>query len=80
VTDELALDLDNAVISLAHASEEAGMTLNDHVVAALADLHKSLSAPPDAALWDDEALDRHPVWAEARVTSRRLLPLIPQGG
>ncbi len=38
VTDELAIDLDNAVASLANASEEAGTTLTQDVVAALAHL------------------------------------------
>ena len=80
VTDELALDLDNAVTSLAHASEEAGLTLDREVVAALAALHEGLSAPPDAPVWDDEALDQHPVWADARATSRSLLARLPQAG
>lgn len=79
VTDELALDLDNAVASLAHASEEAGMTLGEDVVAALAHLNESLSAPSEDPLWDGEVLDRHPAWAEARAISRRLLSLLPQG-
>ncbi len=79
VTDELALDLENAVLSLNHAAEEAGVALPDEVKAAVTSLHERLNAPPDADLWDNEALDRHPVWAEARAEARRLLPLLPQG-
>ena len=80
VTDELANDLDNAVLSLNHAEEEAGVALTDEVRAAVTSLLDRLDAPPEADLWDDEALDRHSVWSEARVEARRLLPLLPQSG
>ncbi len=77
VTDELALDLDYAVTSLRHASEQAGLNLSEDIMTGLAYLTELLLAPPEAPLWDDEALDRHPVWAEARTKSRALLPLLP---
>ncbi len=82
VTDELALDLDNAVTSLAYASDQAGRTLSEGVVVALTELNQLLSAPPEDELWDSESLDTHPSWARARARalSRRLLPLLPQGG
>ncbi len=80
VTDELALDLDHAVLSLTHAEEEAGVALSDEVRAAVTSLLERLDALPEADLWRDEALDRHPVWAEARVAAGRLLSLLPQGG
>ncbi len=80
VTDELAIDLENAVASLADATEQAGTTLSEDVVAALTELSDLLSAPPEDALWDSESLDRHPSWAKARALSRRLLPLLPHVG
>ena len=77
VTDELALDLSNAVASLSHTSEVAGVELAPELVEALERLNQSLGAPPGDPLWDDAALDRHPVWAEARLVARSLLPNVP---
>lgn len=77
VTDELALDLHYAVSALNDANEKVGITVDPQVIDALSRLDASLDAPADAELWADQALDRHPVWAEARATSRTLLGLLP---
>lgn len=82
VTDEFALDLDNAVRSLQYESQRTGAVLDDALVTALHDLLGSLDAPPSDPLWDDESLDTHPTWAAARRTARQLLSQLPpaQGG
>ena len=77
VTDELALDLDNAVTSLRHAQETAGIELAGNLVTGAQRLCALLDAPPGDALWADGALDTHPTWAEARLLARDLLPLLP---
>ena len=77
VTDELALDLDNAASSLTYAAESAGVPLPEEVVREVQRLNALTSVAPGDPLWDDEALDRHPTWADARATARRLLPLVP---
>jgi hypothetical protein len=77
VTDELALDLDNAVSSLAHAASRGGPPLSEEVSQEVQRLNTLTNVPPEDSLWDDEALDRHATWAEARVVARRLLPLLP---
>jgi hypothetical protein len=77
VTDELALDLANAVESLEYAQETAGTQLADDVLAELRRLNALLDAPSDDALWEEHSLDRHPTWAEARRVSRELLPRLP---
>jgi hypothetical protein len=77
VTDELALDLDHALLSLPHESQRTGITLDDTLLAALRDLNNQLDAPPDDPLWDDEALDTHPTWHAARGTARQLLSQLP---
>jgi len=80
VTDELALDLNNAVQSIQHAKDEAGFALPAEIVSAVVSLNETLSAPPNTDLWERGALDRHPAWAQARTIARQLLPLIPQRG
>lgn len=77
VTDELALDLDNAVLSLQYESQRTGIVLDDALVTALHDLLRRLDAPPGDQLWDDESLDTHPTWAAARRTARELLSQLP---
>jgi hypothetical protein len=77
VTDELALDLSDAVASLSHASEVAGVELAAELIEAVERLNQSLGAPPGDPFWDDAALDRHPIWAEARLVARSLLRNLP---
>ena len=77
VTDELALDLDNAMQALRHESEMAGVTLDPEVQASLWRLNGLLDAQRGNRLWTDAALDDHPTWAEARIVARQVLPLIP---
>lgn len=73
VTDELALDLDNAVLSLNHEMDRTGVRLPPVLIAALQEFNNALSAPPEDSLWDDASLDGHPIWASARVTAIELL-------
>jgi hypothetical protein len=80
VTDELMLDYVNAIESLPNASEVAGVSLDEKVQASLERLNRLLDAEPGDKFWDDQALDTHPAWAEARVLAREVLPLIPSGG
>lgn len=77
VTDELALDLNSAMSSLQYAMERAEVQLGDDLLSNLLRLDRLLSASPDDSLWDQEALDRHPTWAEARTLARVMLPLLP---
>ncbi|MBJ7452160.1 MAG: hypothetical protein JHC71_08770 [Blastococcus sp.] len=77
VTDELTLDLRNAMESLPYACEVAGISLDMGVLASLERLTRLLDAEPGDELWGDEALDKHPAWAEARGVAREVLPLIP---
>ena len=80
VTDELALDLDNAVASMQYASEAAGRTLDADVLEAVRSLNATLGEHgPDDSLWDDAALDLDTIWAQARETARALLPRLPSG-
>jgi hypothetical protein len=76
VTDELALDLDNALLSLQYESERTGIVLDNALVTALRDLGSSLDVPPGDPLWDDESIDTHPTWAAARRIARQLLPKV----
>lgn len=46
VTDELALDLDNAVRSLPHRAERLGITLDPELIADLTALLALFDAPP----------------------------------
>lgn len=77
MTDELALDLDYAVSALGYLRSQGAPPLSDEVTAEVHRLNSLTDVPPDDPLWDDAALDRHEVWAEARAVSRRLLPLLP---
>lgn len=78
ITDELALDLDNAVASLQHASEAAGKVLDPDVLEAVRALNAAFGMHgPEDEMWVDAALDRHAVWAQARKTARALLPRLP---
>lgn len=77
VTDELALDLDNAVRSLDEAQRTAGIALADGLLTELRRLNALLDAPPGDEFWSDVALDRHRGWAEAREIARALLALVP---
>ena len=77
VTDELALDLDNAVLSLPYESQRTGIALDSALLTALRDLNSCLEAPPADPLWDDESLDTHPTWTAARRTARQLLSQLP---
>jgi hypothetical protein len=77
VTDELALDLDNAVSSLRYECDRTGIVLDDDLVTALRNLVDRLAAPPSDPLWDDESLDTHPTWIAARRTARQLLSRLP---
>jgi hypothetical protein len=77
VTDELALDLDHALVSLPYEIERTGITLDSALLTALQDLLSSLEAPPEDPLWDDEFLDTHPTWAAARRTAHQLLSRLP---
>jgi hypothetical protein len=77
VTDELALDLDNAVSSLAHVAPTGDPPLSEEVSQEVQRLNALTKVPPEDSLWDDEALDRHATWAEARAVARVLLPLLP---
>ena len=58
VTDELALDLDNAVASLEHAQRTADVALSEEVLDAVRRLNETLAAPQGDALWNEDALDR----------------------
>lgn len=77
VTDELALDLVNAVDSLEYAQETAGIWLAENLVAEVRRLCDMLAVPPGDPLWDDRSLDSHPTWAEARRVAREVLRLLP---
>ena len=77
VTDELALDLDNAVSSLAYAASMGAPPLSDEVTVQLHRLTALIDAPPGDPLWENAALDTHATWAEARIVARQLLPLLP---
>jgi len=77
VTDELALDLDNAVGSLNYEMDRTGITLTSTILTDLRRLNEALTAPPADVLWDDASLDRHPVWAAARQTASALLTQLP---
>ena len=77
VPDELALDLANAVDSLEHAQETAGIRLASSLVGEVRRLCDMLDVSPGDPLWDDRSLDRHPTWAEARRVARDLLELLP---
>ncbi|MBI4943825.1 MAG: hypothetical protein HY830_24040 [Actinobacteria bacterium] len=72
VTDELVLDLDNAVCSLKYEMDRTGIRLPPALVEALQQFKDALSAPPEDPLWDDISLDQHPTWASARVTALEL--------
>jgi hypothetical protein len=76
VTDELALDFENAR-SVLPLLREAGMVIGDGPQALMAELDTLLAAPPDSSIWSDEALRSHPAWVRARVVARRLLALPP---
>lgn len=77
VTDELALDLENAVSSLAYAQEAERQTLPESLVTALTALLATLDAAPDDEVWDESALDHHVVWTAARTEARSLLDQLP---
>jgi hypothetical protein len=77
VTDELVLDLDNAVDSLEHESQRTGIALDEALLSALRELNDRLTALSSDELWDDQSLDTHPTWAHARQTARDLLPQLP---
>jgi hypothetical protein len=77
VSDELALDLDNAVSSLRYESQRTGIVLPGPFIAALRDLNDRLDAPPGDSLWDDAALETHPTWDAARRNARVLLAQLP---
>ncbi|WP_088285235.1 hypothetical protein [Kineosporia sp. A_224] len=77
VTDELALDLENAVLSLGYETERAGIRLAPALVTAVQQLDNTLAAAPADGLWDDTALDQHPVWAAARTRASELLARLP---
>lgn len=77
VTDELALDLANAVESLERTQQAAGTRPGEDLLAEVRRLNALLAAQPDDAMWEDDSLDRHPTWAEARRLARSLLPLVP---
>jgi hypothetical protein len=79
VTDELALDLGNALDSLEHAEEEAGIVLPNALVSELRRLSALLDTPPGDPLWRDDALDNDPRWAEARRLSGDMLSRLPGG-
>jgi hypothetical protein len=80
VTDELALDLDHAVLSLAFESERSGVVLPHRLLSELRELNDLLDAPPADSLWDDDSLETHPTWAQAREQARRLLSQLPPPG
>jgi hypothetical protein len=76
--DELALDLENAVVSLAYAERVTGVQLSPGLRHAIADLYALFDGRgPGDAVWDDTALDDHAVWAEARARARQLLRELP---
>jgi hypothetical protein len=75
VTDELALDFENAYASC--RSLEAGVVFGEEALALMAELDTLLAAPPDSPAWSHEALPSHPVWTRARVMARQLLALPP---
>ena len=77
VTDELVLDLDNALGSLEDESQRTGITLDKALLTALRELNDCLAAPSSDELWDDQSLDTHPTWAHARQKARELLPQLP---
>lgn len=78
VTDELALDFANAVESIGYQASIAGVDLAPAVLEAVRDLNGMLgAAPPGDWLWTEEALDRHPLWAEARTVARTVLSELP---
>ena len=80
VTDELALDLDNAVKSLRFASAQAGVVLSPEFLSALSSIEALFAAAPGDPLWDDESLDHHEAWASARAQARQLQLLLPPQG
>ncbi len=77
VTDELALDLDNAVASLAARAEAEQLHIDSSLLAEVAALNRRLDVPPTDPLWDDDSLDTHPTWAAIRVAARALLTRLP---
>jgi hypothetical protein len=76
VTDELALDFDNALQSFRGAREADGNPSEAEIDALLTRLEDLLSAPPAARFWDAGALDRDPDWEEARAIAREALSLL----
>ncbi|GAB2594249.1 hypothetical protein [Microlunatus antarcticus] len=78
VTDELVLDLDNAVVSIDPRVEAAGVELDPGVRSALKALNDALTAPSDDPFWRDEALDAHPAWLLARAWATDLLARLPE--
>jgi hypothetical protein len=76
VTDELALDFENAHRMLP-LLRRAGVVFGDEATALMAELDTLLTAPPESSLWSDEGLRWHPTWARARAVARRLLALPP---
>lgn len=77
VTDELALDLDNAVGSLEYEMDRTGIRFHAELLADLKRLNEAFAAPPADPLWDDASLDHHPTWTTARDTAARLLGGLP---
>lgn len=73
VTDELALDLANAVESLEYAQESAGVRLDGDLVVDLQRWQTLLDAERGDDLWADSSLDSHPTWAKARRLATELL-------
>jgi hypothetical protein len=78
VTDELVLDLSNAVEALAFVQDTAGLGIEPEVAAELQRLLSLLEVPRGDPLWADESLDRHPKWEMARKQSRQLLRRLPK--
>ena len=56
-----------------------GVSLSEAALSALQRLSALLGAEATEQLWNDAALDTHPVWAEARVLAREALTLLPDG-
>ena len=78
VTDELVLDLENAVVSIDARVEAAGVELDPGLRSALRALYDALTAPPDDPFWRDEALGTHPAWLLARAWATDLLTRLPE--
>jgi hypothetical protein len=73
VTDELALDLENAVRSLGAAANVGPIDLPPEVLRGVHRLNAQFAAtPPRDPAWVDESLERHALWAEAG----RVAPLL----